>query len=229
MNTYYDDGTVTIYNADCRDVLPNLQGESVDLVLTDPPYGVNFQSNMRVATDKFDRIEGDDVVDTAWLEDAARIMRDGSAAYIATHWRVWEGWRAAIEDHLELRNMIVWAKGGGGMGDLAGDYAPEHEIIAYAVKGGHKLRGKRLSNVWQVKKDRAASYVHPTQKPVALMARAIEKSTDKGDVVIDPFMGSGTTLRAALDTGRRAIGVELDERYCAAAVDRLAQQSLFAV
>jgi DNA modification methylase len=223
---FYADGAVTIYHGDCRDILPAIGSESVDLIVTDPPYGIEFRSNFRVATPRFSPIAGDVGVDVSWLSDAVRVLRDTSAAYIATRWDVFPIWAEAVAMQMDLKNCIVWAKPGGGMGDLEGDYCPEHEFLVYAVKGRHILRGGRIGNVWRVAKDPPASYEHPTQKPVGLLHRAIEKSSDAGALVLDPFMGSGSTLRAAKNLGRRAIGIELEERYCEVAVRRLAQEVL---
>ena len=225
MTPYYNDGKgIVIYKGDCNEILPALP--KVSLILTDPPYGMDFRSNSRTATVKFNEIKGDDVIDTAWLKPVVDLLVDGGALYLATRWDVWPYWEYAVGELLEVKNCIVWAKPGGGMGDLTGDYSPEHEFLIYAVKGKHQLRGKRLGNVWTIQKDPPATYVHPTQKPVALMLRAIGKSTDAGDLVIDPFMGSGTTLLAAKQAKRRAIGIEIEEAYCKAAVRRLEQKQV---
>ena len=223
MKPYYESGGITIYHGDCRDVLPSLC--TVDLVLTDPPYGMAWQSSYRTATPQFERIAGDDTIDTSWMEATFALLREGCAAYVATRWDVYPRWREAIEQHLSIRNCIVWAKESGGIGDLEGNYWNEHEFLIYASKGRHLLNGKRTGNVWRVNSDAPSSYQHPTQKPVALMARAINKSSKSDDLVLDPFMGSGTTLRAAKDLGRRAIGIELEERYCEIAVKRLQQEA----
>ena len=226
MKPYYEDEAVTIYNARCEDILPSIETGSVSALITDPPYGIDYRSNSRTATEKFDRIASDTVIDASWFTEAWRTVRDGGAAYVATRWDVFPQWVEAMRGQAKVRNVIVWAKSGGGMGDLSGDYSPEHEFLMYLPKGRHTLRGKRTGNVWSVAKDPPASYEHPTQKPVSLLARAIAKSTDRGDLVLDPFAGSGSTLRAAKDAGRRAIGIELEERYCEVMVRRLRQESL---
>ena len=225
MKPYYEDDLVTLYHARCQDVLPSIASATVDALVTDPPYGMNFRSNSRTATEKFAHIEGDGDVDTSWFPEAWRTIRDGGAAYLATRWDVFPIWVDQLRPTAECRNVIVWAKGGGGMGDLAGDYSPEHEWMMYLPKGRHNLRGKRIGNVWNIPKDPPSSYEHPTQKPVSLMSRMVEKSTDYGGVVLDPFAGSGSTLRAAKNLGRKAIGVEVDRGYCDLIVRRLRQQS----
>lgn len=226
MTPYYEDDHVTLYHGDCREVLPALAPGSVATLVTDPPYGINFRSNSRTASAKFPRIASDDVVDAGWFPDAWAAVADGGAAYIATRWDVFPQWVELLRGEAACRNVIVWNKPGGGMGDLERDYVPSHEFFMYLPKGDHKLRGKRIGNVWTIPKDPPAAYEHPTQKPVSLMGRAIEKSSNVGDLILDPFAGSGSTLRAAKNLGRRAIGIELEERYCEVIVRRLAQESL---
>lgn len=223
---YYQDDLVTLYHGDCREVLPTIAAGSVAALVTDPPYGMNYQSHRRVATQKFAKIADDGAVVTDWFADAWATVRDGGAGYVATRWDVFPQWQDELRGYAPTRNVIVWAKDNHGSGDLTGDYAPQHEFILYLPKGRHVLRGRRLSNVWTVPRDAATTYEHPTQKPVSLMGRAIAKSSDPGDLILDPFAGSGSTLRAAKDLGRRAIGVELEERYCEVIVRRLAQQAL---
>lgn len=228
IEPYFNDGLVTIYHGDCRDVMDELVvDEEVDLLLTDPPYGIDFRSNMRTATPRFARIAADRSVDTDWLPTATSKLRDGGAAYIATRWDVYPDWLRAVNDVMSVSGMIVWHKPGGGMGDLEGGYAPSHELLIYATKGRHLLRGKRIGDVWTVPTDAHTKYQHPTQKPVALMEHAIQKSSDAAGLVLDPFMGSGTTLVAAKNLGRRAIGIEVEERYCEVAARRL-RQDVFA-
>lgn len=226
MTPYYEDELVTLYHGRCEDVLPAIETGSVSALITDPPYGIDYRSNSRKATEKFDRIASDKAIDAGWFMDAWRTVRDGGAAYVATRWDVFPQWVDAMRGQAECRNVIVWSKGGGGMGDLAGDFSPEHKFLMYLPKGRHVLRGKRTSNVWTIPKDPPGSYEHPTQKPVSLLSRAISKSTDHGDLVLDPFAGSGSTLRAAKDAGRRAIGVEVERRYCDVVVRRLRQETL---
>jgi DNA modification methylase len=136
----------------------------------------------------------------------------GETVEIIAHW-----WR--------VKNVIVWDKGNsGGRGDLSAGYATNWEGIIYANKGRRSLIGPRPRSIYrydwgqaQMRKER----LHPTVKPVGLMSQIIAKSTERGELILDPFCGSGPVLRAARDLGRRAIGIELDERYCAAAVSRL--------
>jgi DNA modification methylase len=222
---YYQDKLITIYNADSRDVLPQLKLRSVDMILTDPPYGVKYVPKSGVNAGE--RIIGDDSLNS--LRDVMpaleQLLRHNRHAYffssstkigetveIIAHW-----WR--------VKNVIVWDKGNsGGQGDLLAGYSPNWEGIIYANKGRRPLIGPRPRSIYRY--DWGAAQVrkeplHPTVKPVGLMSQIIAKSTERGELILDPFCGSGPVLRAARDLGRRAIGIELDERYCAAAVSRL--------
>lgn len=184
-----------------------MESRLAGLVFTDPPYGVNFQSNM---SKRFDVLANDDkILDVApviW-----QFMQENTAAFIWTSHHVYPEWRAQFSEF--YKQTIIWHKGGGGMGDLTGQYALDYEIALFCAKGSPKFRGQRGMAVWQVGKDAAMSYVHPTQKPTALAERAITDFSDKGGLVLDLFGGSGSTLIACEKTGRQARMMELDPRY----------------
>jgi DNA modification methylase len=192
-------------------------GAKAGLVFSDPPYGVEFRSNM---SKRFDVLQNDDkILDIAPVVWDA--MADNTAAFIWTSHHVYPVWRAQFEQF--YKQTIVWHKGGGGMGDLEGQYALDYELALFCAKGSPKFRGSRGMAVWQVSKDAAASYVHPTQKPVALAERAIADFSDKRAIVLDLFGGSGSTLIACEKTSRQARLMELDPRYCDVIVKRWQQ------
>lgn len=185
-----------------------------DMVFTDPPYGVSFRSNM---SKRFDVLENDDkILDVAPVVWA--MMDEDTAAFIWTSHHVYPEWRKQFESF--YKQTIVWHKGGGGMGDLSGQYALDYEMAIFCTKGNPKFRNGRGMAVWDISKDAASNYVHPTQKPVSLALRAIEDFSDKGDVVLDLFGGSGSTLIACEKTGRKARLMELDPKYCDVIVNR---------
>ena len=187
------------------------------LVFSDPPYGVEFRSNM---SKRFDVLQNDDkILDVAPVVWEA--MADNTAAFIWTSHHVYPVWRAQFEQF--YKQTIVWHKGGGGMGDLEGQYALDYEMALFCAKGSPKFRGSRGMAVWQISKDAATSYVHPTQKPVALAERAIADFSDKRSIVLDLFGGSGSTLIACEKTSRQARLMELDPRYCDVIVKRWQQ------
>lgn len=120
-----------------------------------------------------------------------------------------------------LKNIIVWDKQRNGMGDLKTTFGYSHEFILFASKGQPKIRGKRISDVWQFKRVSSKQQVHQNQKPTELLSLAITKSSDEGMIVFDGFMGSGSTGVACLNTNRNFIGIELDEGYFKIAKNRI--------
>ena len=191
-----------------------MQGQKADMVFTDPPYGVSFQSNM---SKRFDVLANDDkILDVAPV--VWEFMGDDTAAFIWTSHHVYPEWRAQFSAF--YKQTIIWHKGGGGMGDLSGQYALDYEIALFCTKGNPKFRGKRGMAVWQVSKDGASNYVHPTQKPIALAENAIYDFSGQNDKVMDLFGGSGSTLVACEKTGRACRTMELDPKYCDVIVKR---------
>ena len=184
-----------------------MNGGMADMVFTDPPYGVSYQSNM---TKKFEVIKNDDVfLDFNPILEV--YMKNNTAAIIWTSQQVYPKWREMFED--KYKSTIIWFKRGGGMGDLAGDFAPNYEMALYCTKGKPKFVEGRPGAVWDIAKDGGESYVHPTQKPVALSEYGMEQFVGEGAVVLDLFGGSGSTLIGCERTARCARIMELDEKY----------------
>lgn len=210
MTPYYDEDGITIYHGDCREI--DAWDIAGGVMVTDPPYGINHSSNRPGAPLRGEQIAGDvdttcrDSVLTRWMPRPALVF----------------GTCRAAAPPVKLRAVLVWAKGGHvGMGDLDLPWKQnwEHIYVSGAGFSGRRDSGVLHHNAlapW------AGTITHPHEKPVDLMRDLIGKCPLLADVV-DPFMGSGTTLRAAKDLGRRAIGVEIDERYCEIAAKRLAQ------
>ena len=217
MKPYYDDGNgIVIYHGDCRDILPHL--EPVDLVLTDPPYGIKRDKGFEgfggfggfgkpIARKRFEDDQWDakrppqDILDMCITRANLSIIWGGNffADILpqSTHWVFWD----------KLQTMPTF-----GDGELAWTNSPRKSIKKVTVQwngllGKEKWRG------------------HPTQKPLKLMLWCIE-NYNPSDTILDPFMGSGTTLVAAKQLGRKAIGIEIEEKYVKIAIDRLRQEVL---
>lgn len=187
-----------------------MNGVKADMVFTDPPYGVSYQSN-RTESEKFDVIQNDDKLITGWIEPV--LAMSNGFIFMWTSWKVLDKWLDITKEIGKLTNMIIWDKGGGGIGDLEGTYASDYEV-ALVFNRGAKLTGQRLGSVWSIGKDAASIYEHPTQKPVELAATAIKSVTNSGNTVLDVFGGSGSTLIACEQTGRISYTMELDPKYC---------------
>ena len=217
MKPYYEESGITIYHGDCREILPELP--SVDLVLTDPPYGINLSNHdttgraARPPIGVHDyRVAGDSSSDCAlWVLGWARNL---PLIAFSSPKNPWPG---------EWRQWLVWDKGGavGGGGDIGTCWKFSWELIQVARTG--KLNGPRDESVLRYPVVQNDFALHPTQKPIRLIAYLAMKASPESRLILDPFMGSGTTLRAAKDLGRRAIGIEIDERYCEISAKRLAQ------
>lgn len=193
-----------------------VEGKSIDMLFTDPPYGYEYQSNMRTKTDKFEVIKNDDVM-LEFMPKAKEFVK--GFIFMCASWKNIEEWIVMFKKHFELTNMIVWDKGGGGMGDLKRTFLTDHEFILTS-HNNTELTGKRIGSVWSVGKDSAMDYVHATQKPIGLPAMAIEHTTNKNDTVLDLFGGSGSTLIACEQLDRICYMMELDPKYVDVIINR---------
>lgn len=204
MTLYYADNDVFLHHGDCREIQDWLIG---DVLVTDPPYGMAYVSGW-----KPNEIKGDNTLRAR--DDALALWGDRPAIVFGT-------WRVARP--AATRALLVWDKGEWpGMGDLSLPWGPSHEEV-YVLGDG--FTGTREGTVIRTNRIPANRVDHPTPKPVSLMERLIQKCPP--GVIADPFAGSGATLLAARAQGRRAIGVEIEERYCEVIASRLSQGDLF--
>lgn len=219
---YEYDPDHNVYFEDCVDGMrERLADDSVDCVVTDPPYGIDFQSSHRYESETFDTIDADESVEAAvalyreMCSEAARVLRDGRHFYAFTRWDVYPAFLNVTKQFFDVKNCIVWRKNNWGMGDLSGAYAPAHEFCIFATNGdGRELQDGRPSDVFEYGQPDTEDYDHPTEKPLDLVADFLANSTQEGDRVLDPFLGSGTTAVAAIQNNRDYVGFELDtENY----------------
>jgi DNA modification methylase len=141
--------------------------------------------------------------------------------FMWTSYQVVGKWLNLTKDYFgEITNMIIWSKGGGGLGDLYKRFATDFEI-ALVWNRGETLKGKRIGSVWEISKDSTSSYQHPTQKPIELMSEGINNCSINGNIILDLFLGSGSTMVASHQLKRRCYGTELDPKYCQVIVDRM--------
>ena len=245
IKPYYEEQGITIYHSDCRDILPHLP--KVDMILTDPPYGHNNNdgdliSRWEAALGKGDYIperdnrpiandgkEANELVKWFFTESARLLVPGGCCCCCCcggggpdpqfARWSLW------LDEQIPFKMCVVWDKGGLGMG---WHYRRNWECILVAQKQGAACKwygGNDVPNVINdIPKIIPQKEDHPTVKPVKLMAKFINYHSQIGELVLDPFMGSGTTLRAAKDLGRKCIGIEIEEDYCKLAVKRLQQE-----
>lgn len=248
MQPYYDDGAVTIYHGDCREVLPLL--EPVDHVITDPPYEAEAHTKARrimggCRPNKSVRswldAKGQErvaVLSFPAIDTDTRRMVSGLIGQMTQRWvlvfcqaegaHLWES--ALLEAGMTRRRWCVWVKPDAQpqfTGDRPG--VGYETIVATHVKAKSRWNGGGkvgvFTHIKNVTGSRFKSF-HETEKPESLMRELVALFTDPGETILDPFMGSGTTLVASKRLGRQAIGIELEERYCEIAAKRLSQGAL---
>ena len=202
---YYQEDGVVIYCGDCRDILPLFGDKSFDLVLTDPPYGINIvkrRGYMGMSTKQYDPVIGDDIEwDLGFLFNTTDNLIIFGGNYfrlpISRGWLVWD------KEHFAERTY----------GDV--------ELIWTS----YDKPARTIKCQWDgfTRKGETDSKQHPTQKPIELIGRIIENYSEGGNLILDPFLGSGTTAYCAKKLGRKCIGIEIEEKYCEIAKKRLSQ------
>lgn len=227
-----------IYNMDCLEGLAEIPDNSVDLIIADPPYVLNMghagTKDNAFATNR-EQVNGalafgDLTIAKPFyrqlFQEFRRVLKPDGAFYFFTDWRGYAFYFPIMQAELPVRNMIVWDKISG----PGSYYTFAHELIIFGT-AATRLKNKGGTNVWRMKafSSGAASTngkkVHPTQKPVEIIQKMIEDSSDPGAVVLDTFMGSGTTAVACLRSGRSFIGFEQEEKYYNMAQDRIAAEA----
>jgi site-specific DNA-methyltransferase (adenine-specific) len=209
VTPYFERDGITIYHGDCREILPTLEA---DVMITDPPYGIGWATprGRRRPKGNWTVIGDSQPFDPRHLLTWPRIVMFGANHFAerlpcSPGWIVWDKRCGVMPSNDQSDAELAWTNVLGSV-----------RVIRCLWNGGGSLLAE----------NGPARAIHPTQKPVALMRAVLELVSRSGEMVIDPYAGTGTTLRAALDTGRRAIGIEIEERYCEIAAKRLSQQVL---
>ncbi len=234
-----------VYHNDCRRLLPLVPDNSVDLILTDPPYK-DYQSNRPVARPKVKKVSATTFDIVEFISQSTRLLKPGAHFYCWCDHRTFPELVATItannttlstEEQLRYKNCLVWVKNNHGSGDLKGDWAPQHEFILFAVKGkGNPLRGKRQPNVlYQRNMDgniqfyqRTFNYRHQhgTTKPQEILTRLIEASSAPGDLVLDPYAGTLSAAVAARNLNRNYLMIELEKEHLENNIQRLSEPAV---
>lgn len=212
MKPFYEHAGITIYHGDCREIAPSLVA---DALISDPPYGVSERCDRKTAgrgnlaeCNDFPPVYGDSTPFNPWpWVSYKRCVLFGANHYApklppSPTWIVWDK-RCGLGENDNADCEFAWVK----------DAGPAR-ICRHYWNG--MLRGS----------ERQEPRVHPTQKPIAVMEWVISRYTEPADIILDPYMGSGTTLIAAKKCGHSAIGIEIEERYCEIAARRLSQEVL---
>lgn len=206
-----------IKQGDSLEILKGLLDNSIDIVLTDPPYGIEYKSNR---SDDSNAITKRGLLNDGkkeafqLLENTCKILVDktskDSHLYFFCSWSVFSDFERIIGKYFTIKTPIVWDKGNKGSGDLQNDWGNQTELIIYCVKGKKNIN-YRKGNVLNIPKIHSSRLVHPTQKPEELIKEILEVSALKNDFVVDPFMGSGSTIKACNEMNLKCLGIELDK------------------
>lgn len=218
----YQTNRTTLIDGNCLEVMMvESAKESVDLIVTDPPYLIDYQSNHR--KEKFNRITNDTNLDFIenYLQLCHRILKNNSSIYVFCDYKTIDIFKPIFSRYFQLKNVLIWVKNNWGMGDLTGAYAHRYEMILYGSKGRNLLRSKRYDDILVFDRVNPNSMIHPTEKPVSLLEFLITNSSDIDGIVFDGCAGSASTAIAAINTDRRFIGVEIDTEHYNKAVNKI--------
>lgn len=228
MKPYYEHEGITIYLGDCREILPTLDRHSVDAIITDPPFFMpasHYQSRIG-----WQRTNGDlSILATFWDVNVNAMMptlKTTGQLLTFCNGDSFPVFHSAIFGRFSLISSLIWDKGTVGMGRV---WRHQHELMILGrwQDSWDPDDGKLRPDVIRCPATPSAERDHPVEKPVALLRALVEGLAPANGFILDPFMGSGTTLRAAKDLGRKAIGIEIEEKYCEIAAKRLGQEVLF--
>jgi len=215
IKPYYADDYVFIVHGDCREILPELP--KVDLVLTDPPYGVSYKK----AGEEY--MVGDTVNLVPYFLPLAReVLKPDGAIYMFSSTTKLVDTLPVFNTYFKLHSIIIWDKRIGQIPRQLSHYKLRYEPILYGSKGLHRLNGY-ADDVFQCDIPRGKKRVHPTQKPLEIVEYLVGNSAREASIVLDPFLGSGTTAVACINLNRKCIGIEIEEKYCEIAARRCSQ------
>ncbi len=207
-----------IKNGDSLEILKTLPNNSIDIVLTDPPYGIDYKSNRSEYKNSITSrgLLNDSKTDAFFLlDETCKILLDKTAEnshlYFFCSWSVFSDFKSIISKYFTIKTPIVWDKQNKGSGDLENDWGNQTELIIYCTKGKKNIN-YRKGNVISIPKVHSSKLIHPTQKPTELIKEILEVSALKNDFVVDPFMGSGSTIKACDEYGLKSFGIELDKQ-----------------
>lgn len=224
----------TLYQGDCIEVMPKLIGSEVkfDAVITDPPYNIsrdnNFKTMGRAGIDFGEWDKGFDL--TGWIKYCEPLLKKGGNIVIFNSWKNMTLITDALENNgFEVKDLIRWKKTNAMPRNRDRRFITDYEVAVWAVKKGGKWTFNRLSDTYEIPeilggltpKSEKINGGHPTQKPVYVMKWLLERLTNENDLILDPFMGRGSTGVACLATNRRFAGVEIDENDFIMAKERL--------
>lgn len=242
MEPCYDEGGATIFRTDGLRTIQSLSGNSIDAIVTDPPYcagGISEAQRTRAAGQglrsenlrRFGWFVGDNMgtAGLVWLLraiafESVRVVKPTGSMVVFCDWRMIANVQPAIESAgLRFQNLIVWDKGQMGLGN---GFRNQHELALHFTYGSPEYHDKGTPNLLTTSRIHASERLHQTQKPTDLLSRIIRVVAPPGGAVFDPFGGSFSTAVACKETGRRFVGSEREVNHCETAIERLSQQTI---
>ena len=214
----YVDRGGCLLNNDCFEVIKKLEPNSIDLVLTDPPYGIDLTPQREGGKFKDTKVINDNSLE--WLdnyvEEVYRISKNVACFFCG--WQHIDKFKIALEKKFTIKNILIWNKDWFGMGN---NYRPNYEMIILCCKTNLTIPSNNKSNILTYRRMSPQKLTHSCEKPIALLSDLISELSKEGDVILDTFMGSGSTIDSAKRLGRKYIGIELDEDYFNIAKERI--------
>jgi site-specific DNA-methyltransferase (adenine-specific) len=218
--TRFAGSNFSLLHGDCLRLMLDIEPGTVAACITDPPYGIDYQSSWSVK--KKAKIANDTQPYIWWLPHAYKAMKNDSCLVCFARWDVQEIFRMAIEcAGFKVKSQVIWDRCIHGMGDLKGNFAPQHDVMWFATKGNFKLPGKRPKSVIRCPRLQGVQLTHPNEKPLELMSELVLALTKPGDIVLDPFTGSGVSGEACIKLDRKFIGCEIDYEHFKTARKRI--------
>jgi site-specific DNA-methyltransferase (adenine-specific) len=217
---------IDLRQGDCLKVMKTINDGTIDLIVTDPPYLINYKTNRRkdkehdfcsvIKNDNNPKLISD------YIKECYRIMKDNTAMYMFCNCDKVDYFKQELENSgFKIKNMIIWVKNNWTAGDLQAQFGKQYEIIFLVNKGRCLFNGKRITDIWNFDKVVGKNQLHQNQKPIDLLEQCILKHSKENDIIFDGFMGSGSTGVACIKLNRNFIGIELDEHYFEIAKERI--------
>ena len=209
---------IELIQGDCLELMKNIEDGSIDLVITDPPYGINLTPQRENGKFKNTKVINDDNLN--WLsilvDELYRVSKNTVCIFCG--WQTIDKFKLAFENKFIVKNILVWNKDWFGMGN---NYRPNYELILLLCKTNVKTKSKNKSNILTYRRLSPQKMKHSCEKPIPLLEDLILELSDENNIILDCFMGSGSTGEACLCNNRKFIGVEIDEKYFNIAKDRI--------
>lgn len=219
----FDNDNKWLMQGDCLERMKEIPDGSVDMILTDPPYGMDLTPQRKNGKFKGVKIKNDDNLTwtNIFFDECFRVTPKNSVSmFFCNHHCVSEFIYSAKQAGYDIKNLVVWDKGQFGMG---GNWRPIHELILICSKGRFVTKSNNLKTIIKFKKVHHTKAMHPTEKPIDILEHLISEPDYNPKTILDPFMGSGSTGVAAKNLNRKFIGIELDEGYFNVAKQRISE------